>query len=239
MNVKLGASIVGGAILVLASCKGAREPRVGQTVTTGARMIMNDDAAMILTNARCQHESACDNIGAAGRFVDADACRRTIFTENAATGVSVTGITATGAGGANVLVSSDLPNRAATVSVAAGQTTTVTYTNAATTGGATGTLVICKIAGTGIAANASFSFTAGGQAATALAGTVTTPGCSSALTLPVGAVTVTETAVTGTSVSAITGTPATPTNINLAARSATVQIAAGQETRITYTNVAP
>jgi hypothetical protein len=50
---------------------------------------------------------------------------------------------------------------------------------------------------------------------------------------------VTETAVTGTSVSAIAGTPAAPTNINLAARSATAMIVVGQETRITFTNVAP
>ena len=49
-----------------------------------------------------------------------------------------------------------------------------------------------------------------------------------AITLPAGAVTVTETAVAGTSVQAIAGTPAAPTNINLAGRSATVQVAAGR-----------
>ncbi len=85
MNVKLGASIVGCAVVVLASCKGPREPRVGQTVTTGAQMIMNDDAAMLLTNARCQRESSCDNIGATRRFRDPDACRRSLFAETLAT----------------------------------------------------------------------------------------------------------------------------------------------------------
>lgn len=87
MNTKVGATIVGAAVLVVASCKGTPEPRVrvGQTVTTGARMLMNDDAAMLLTNARCQRESACDNIGAARRFSDPDACRRSLFAETQAT----------------------------------------------------------------------------------------------------------------------------------------------------------
>ena len=85
MNVKYGATIIGCAVLAVASCKRPPEPRVGQTVTTGARMLMNDDAAMLLTNARCQRESACDNIGAARRFLDPDACRRSLFNETQAT----------------------------------------------------------------------------------------------------------------------------------------------------------
>ncbi len=159
-------------------------------------------------------------------------------TEAAVAGVVVSAVTATGAGGANALVSSDLAARTATVSVGAGQLTTVTYTNSATAG-PSGTLVVCKVAGTGVTAGANFSFTVGGQTVTVAAGAAPNGTCSAALTLPVGSPTVTETAVTGTSVSAITGTPAAPTNINLTARSATVQITAGQETRITFTNTAP
>lgn len=65
-------------MLGLVSCKGAREP-VGETVTTGARLIMNDDAAMMLTNARCGRESVCS--GAARTTGAAEGCRRGLFPE--------------------------------------------------------------------------------------------------------------------------------------------------------------
>jgi hypothetical protein len=54
---------------------------VSTTTTTGAspRVLMNDDAAMVMTNVRCEHESACDDIGASKRFTDHDACRRSLF----------------------------------------------------------------------------------------------------------------------------------------------------------------
>jgi hypothetical protein len=91
-----------------------------------------------------------------------------------------------------------------------------------------------------VTAGTSFTFTAAGQSATVAAGAGPNGTCATTpLTIALGGVTVTETAVAGTSVSAITGTPAAPTNINLAGRSATVQIAAGQDTKITFTNVAP
>jgi hypothetical protein len=133
---------------------------------------------------------------------------------------------------------SDLPGRGAAIIVGSG-TTTLTFTNTNTTPPVTGTLVICKIGGAGVVAGTNFSFTAGGQSSTVAAGAAPNGTCGSALTLPVGSVVVTETAVTGTSVQSITGTPAVPTNINLATRSATVAINAGQETRITFTNVTP
>ncbi len=84
MRASYVATVIGCAVLLLTSCSRQRAPRVGQTVTTGARMLMNDDAAMMLTNARCQRESACDNIGAARRFSDADSCRRSLFPETQA-----------------------------------------------------------------------------------------------------------------------------------------------------------
>lgn len=159
-------------------------------------------------------------------------------TETATAGIGVSAVTATATGGANALVSSDFGARSATVTVTAGQLTTVTFTNS-TAPAATGTLVICKVGGTGITAGTNFTFTAGGQTAVVAAGAAPNGTCSSALTLATGAVTVTEAAAAGTSVSAIAGTPVAPTNINLASRSATVQITAGQETRITFTNTAP
>ena len=127
---------------------------------------------------------------------------------------------------------SDLPGGTATVIVGVG-TTSLTFTNQ----GPTGTLVICKVGGTGVAAGTSFTFTAGGLTSTVAAGAAPNGTCGTALTLGTGAVTVTETPVVGTVVQSIAGTP-TPTNINLAGGSASTQITKGQESRITFTNVA-
>ena len=156
--------------------------------------------------------------------------------ESAQQGVATSSIVVAPAGAQQG--TSDLPGRGAAIIVGSG-TTTLTFTNTNTTLVATGTLVICKVGGTGITAGTNFSFTAGAQTATIAAGAAPNGTCGSALTLPIGAVTVTETAATGTSVQSITGTPAVPTSVNLSARSATVQINAGQETRIIFTNVAP
>jgi hypothetical protein len=131
----------------------------------------------------------------------------------------------------------NLGGGSASILITANQESRITFTNAAAP--TTGTLVICKIGGTGVAAGSNFTFSAGGQTQTVAAGAAPNGTCGAALTLPVGSVAVTETAVAGTSVQAITGTPAAPTNINLGGRSATVAITGGQETRITFTNVAP
>jgi hypothetical protein len=37
-------------------------------------MIMNDDAAMIVTKARCRREAQCNDVGASGRFESKEAC---------------------------------------------------------------------------------------------------------------------------------------------------------------------
>jgi hypothetical protein len=151
--------------------------------------------------------------------------------ETAMSGTTVQAITGTPAP-----TSVNLAGGSASILITKGQQSTITFTNAAV---ATGTLVICKIAGTGVTAGAKFVFTAGTQVDTVAAGAAPNGTCGTALTFPAGTLTVTETAVTGTSVSAITGTPATPTNINLTNRTATVVITAGQETHITFTNTMP
>ena len=84
MHAIRGAWIIGGALVVLASCARRPEPRVGRAELTGTRMIMNDDAAMRLTNARCQRESACEDESGERRFADADACRRALFADTQA-----------------------------------------------------------------------------------------------------------------------------------------------------------
>ena len=116
---------------------------------------------------------------------------------------------------------SDLPGGTATVIVGVG-TTSLTFTNQ----GPTGTLVICKVGGTGVTAGTPFTFTAGGLTSTVAAGAAPNGTCGTALTLGTGAVTVTETPVVGTVVQSIAGTP-TPTNINLAGGSASTQITQG------------
>jgi len=155
--------------------------------------------------------------------------------ETATTGLVVQSITGTPAP-TNV----NLPLGSATTQITANQETRITFTNAAASATNSGTLTICKIGGIGVAAGTSFTFTAAGQTATVAAGAAPNGTCATTpLTIALGSVTVTENAVAGTSVQAITGTPATPTNINLAGRSATVQINAGADTKITFTNTAP
>jgi len=147
---------------------------------------------------------------------------------------AVTGVVVQSIAGTPAPTNVNLAGGSASILITKGQESRITFTNAAAT---TGTLVICKIGGTGVTVGSNFNFTAGAQTQTVAAGAAPNGTCGSPLTFPVGSLTVTETAVAGTSVSAITGTPATPTNINLGSRSATVAIVAGQETRIVFTNI--
>ncbi len=71
-------------LVAVVGCAGRERPPPAATTTTtgataGARVIMNDDAAMIMTKARCQRESACGRVGAGRRFADDGACRRALF----------------------------------------------------------------------------------------------------------------------------------------------------------------
>ena len=91
MNASKEALIAGALFVVMAvmiGCERAPSGRVGTTVTTaahGPRMILNDDAAMILTKARCLRENACNEVGPARRFADRDACKRSFFDASLAT----------------------------------------------------------------------------------------------------------------------------------------------------------
>ena len=127
----------------------------------------------------------------------------------------------------------DLDRGRATIIAGVG-TTTLSFVNR----GPTGTLVICKVGGTGIETGTAFTFTIGGLTKIVEAGPGPEGNCGGALTLGSGTVTVSEAAVTGTSVQAITGTPA-PTNVNLTTRSASILITKDHESRITFTNKKP
>ena len=133
-----------------------------------------------------------------------------------------------------------LAGRSAQTLITAGQQSTITYTNVAATTANSGSLVICKVAGTGVTAGTSFSFDVAGQSISVNAGAAPNGTCSSPITLPLGTLAVTETAKQGTSVSAITGSGGGVVGgINLAGRTANVTIAANQQTTITFTNTAP
>jgi hypothetical protein len=156
------------------------------------------------------------------------------ITENSVVGTVPTAITGT-PNPTNV----SLAMRSATIQITQGQQSTITFTNAGVTTANTGTLVICKVGGTGVTAGTNFTFGFAGFTLTVAAGAGPNGTCSSPTQLAPGALVVTENASAGTSVSSITGTPSAPTNVSLPARSATVQIVTGQETRITFTNTAP
>lgn len=145
-------------------------------------------------------------------------------TETATADINVTAITAAPAG---TLVDSNLAARTAKVKVISEQITEVTYTNAKKTGH----VKVCKIAGKGVAAGTSFAFTVGSTTTTARAGD-----CSHALELPVGEVTIVETAVADYEVSDIAVAGAgTLKSKDLAAGKAVVTVAPGT-TEVRYTN---
>ena len=70
--------LIATGVLVMLGCGRASSTRAGTTVTTAAhfkpRMILNDDAAMIVTKARCDREIQCEDVGVTGRFVDRKTC---------------------------------------------------------------------------------------------------------------------------------------------------------------------
>jgi hypothetical protein len=145
-----------------------------------------------------------------------------------------TALTAIDVAPADRLVSKNVANRTVTVQIIAGglgTQTIVTFTNK-TVPPPTGTVKVCKVAGPGVAAGQEFSFTVGSTTTTAKAGS-----CSLPITVAAGNVVVTEAAVAGFQVSAITSAPAgTLVSSNLAGRTATVKVAANQVTEVTFTN---
>jgi len=155
----------------------------------------------------------------------------TLITETLPAGTALTSVTTLPAG---LLVSSNLPAGTAAVTVNAGGQTIVTFLNTSPTG----TLKICKIAGSGVPAGGMFTFVVAGASLTVPAGVA--PGtCSAALVFPIGtAVPITENVSSGTIPSAISVVPAgAGSNINVAAGSVTATIGAG-ETDVTFTNSA-
>ena len=137
---------------------------------------------------------------------------------------------------------SDLAGRSAVVIPGTG-TTTVTFTNTNATGGATGTLAICKVAGSGVTVGTNYTFAVGGQTATVGAGNGPTGTCTATpLTVSAGNVTVTENATSGVALTGVTAVATGGGNAlvssDFGARSAVATVTAGQLTTVTFTNTA-
>ena len=150
------------------------------------------------------------------------------ITETLPSGTSLTSVVVSPAG---ALVNSNLAAGTAVVTVTVGALTTATFTNVVNP--TTGTLVVCKVAGSGVAAGTIFTFNIAGTAVTVAAGT-----CSTPRVLTAGAVVVTETLPSGTSLTSVVATPAgSLASTNLAGGTATVNVAVGVQTTVNFTNV--
>ena len=94
---------------------------------------------------------------------------------------------------AGLLVSSNLAAGNAMVTVVAGQQTTITLLDVA----AIGTVQVCKVAGTGVAAGTNFSFNVAGTPQTIAAGPAPVGTCGTAVAVPAGPAAITETLPAG------------------------------------------
>ena len=169
-------------------------------------------------------------VGGCANAIELPAGEATV-TEAARAGTELVDIAVAPAGR---VVSTSLANRSATVKIvegALGSQTIVTFTNK-TTPPPKGSIKVCKIAGAGIATGQTFAFTVGGVSTTAQAGS-----CSLPIEVAAGDVVVTETAVAGIVVSAITALPSNAlVSSNLANRTATVRVTSNQVTEVNFTN---
>jgi hypothetical protein len=112
-------------------------------------------------------------------------------------------------------------------------------TNAATA--CQGTLQVCKVAGSGVAAGTNFSFNIAGTPVTVPAGPAPLGSCSAALVVPALPATITETLPAGTNLASVTTTPAAGLlmSSDLAAGTATVTVNPGGQTTATFVDTVP
>ncbi|MGD1093186.1 MAG: ice-binding family protein [Bryobacteraceae bacterium] len=138
---------------------------------------------------------------------------------------------------AGLLVSSNLGTGTANVTVTAGMTTIVTFVDTAPPGGS-GSVVVCKANGGGVATGTFFAFTVNGNPLSVEVGS-----CSSAQVVPAGSVLITET-IPGPGGALLTGVTTLPSAgllviSNLPAGTATITVVAGATTTVTYTDAVP
>jgi hypothetical protein len=138
----------------------------------------------------------------------------------------------------SLLVSTNLAAGIATVTVTAGGQTIVTFLDTVIpVVPTTGTLQICKVAGTGVTVGTNFTFSVGGTPVTVPAGPAPGGSCSSPMTMQPGAATITETLQSGTTLLSVNSSPnGLILTTNLAAGTATVMINAGGQAVVTFVN---
>ena len=160
-----------------------------------------------------------------------------LVTETIPIGMQLTAVSATPGGS---LVNSDLAAGQATVTIAAGGQTVVTFQNARIPVPPTGFLQICKVAGAGVVTGTNFVFLVAGTPVTVPAGLPPGGACSAALVEPAGSVTIAETLPSGTVLTAVTTLPAGMlVASDLAAGTATVIVQNGGQTVVTFLDTIP
>ena len=153
---------------------------------------------------------------------------QTLITETLPANTVLTSVTTLPSAG--LLVSSNLAAGTATVTINTGVQTIATFTNAVNP--TTGSVQICKVAGTGVAAGTNFTFSVGGTPVAVAAGA-----CSTPVVMPAGSASITETLPTGIVLAAVSTLPAgSLVSANLPAGTATVTVNAGATTIATFTN---
>jgi hypothetical protein len=158
-------------------------------------------------------------------------------TETLPTGIQLTAVSASPSG---MLVSSDLAAGQATVTIAAGGQTVVTFQNARIPIPPAGFLQICKVAGAGIVIGTNFVFMVAGTPVTVPAGLPPAGACSAAFVEPAGPVAIAETLLSGTVLTAVTTFPSgLLIASNLAAGTATVTVQNGGQTIVTFVDTIP
>ncbi len=136
---------------------------------------------------------------------------------------------------AGLLVSGNLPGGTATVTINADAQTIASFTDAVTP--TTGTLQVCKVAGSGLAEGTSFAFIAAGIPVAIPAGPAPAGSCSPAFVVPAGPAIVTETLPPGI---LLTGVATSPIGFvassDLTAGTATVTVNAGAQVIVRFLN---
>ena len=160
-----------------------------------------------------------------------------VITETIPAGTLVAGVSTLPSAG---LVSSNLANGTATVTVNAGGQTIVTFIDAAIPVIPTnGFAQVCKVAGPGIPIGTIFIVTIGGTQVTVTAGPAPGGSCSTPVMVPSGPVMITEIAVPGVSVAGIGTSPGgLLVSSDLAAGTAIVTVNAGGQTIVTFIDAA-
>ena len=124
------------------------------------------------------------------------------------------------------------------MTVTAGATTIVTFTDAVPLALTTGFLEICKVAGAGVPVGTPFVFNVAGTPVTVPAGSAPLGSCSLALTETAGPVVITETLPQGVVLTSVTTLPGAGLLVssNLGLGTATVTVPAGGQTVVTFTD---